>query len=268
MSFAQLLSSFSIFQVSNCTPCSPGTFSADGETPRCTTCAPGQYTALHGSTGCIECPAGRSQYFAGMTSCKVCDHGKYVNSTGSEWCKRCPHGSVVTSSSTLCVPLLVNSSEWSLADHEVLLINTAQWLGGLLTALFFVGCGFLLAECRQQHATQPSEVRLIFATKEPFYLVCLVKGTTLLKLPSTLHRIQVRNVFRGMRDDADSLAGEDCKVAQQACQQAPGCPWVGPAVPLVKPQSRYSIYDAVVGWRLGKGRAPCGLQEALTSALT
>jgi hypothetical protein len=96
-------------RISNGPPCTPGTFSATGETP-CAEAPAGYYVPEAGETSATECAAGRYAPEKGMTLCLPADPGHYVPAKGASAELECEAGSFAsTTESTDCTPTPENT---------------------------------------------------------------------------------------------------------------------------------------------------------------
>jgi hypothetical protein len=90
-----------------CTPCPAGTWSntvGAFQISNCTACLAGTYTATAGSTTPTICPAGTYSNYSGMSFCFKCSTASYPTQTGansSDVCTICQPGTFFTTTQTL-----------------------------------------------------------------------------------------------------------------------------------------------------------------------
>ena len=92
--------------LSNCTPCSRGTYRSVLSAPMCAACAKGRYQDVAGSTNCNPCSAGKFVNAVGSTStsqCQQCLAGSFAGVSGSEACLLCPEGTYESTTGRLVV---------------------------------------------------------------------------------------------------------------------------------------------------------------------
>ena len=75
--------------LSNCSACSPGSYSGSVGSTSCSLCPPGSMAASSGSTSCTLCPFNTYQSAAGSLSCIPCPGSSVTSSTGSTLAAQC-----------------------------------------------------------------------------------------------------------------------------------------------------------------------------------
>jgi len=83
---------------SKCSPCDPGTCSADTGAEKCEACPIGHFNPDFGKKECQACPLGSFGAKVGLKKCELCRPGSFADLTGSSACSSCPIGSITTSS--------------------------------------------------------------------------------------------------------------------------------------------------------------------------
>ncbi|KAL3876450.1 hypothetical protein ACJMK2_034295 [Sinanodonta woodiana] len=80
------------WQLSDCSPCEPGTYKPFAGYASCIDCFPGTYSLLSGASSCTNCETGRYQPSTRQSSCHTCEIGQYQHLEGQTSCIACEGG--------------------------------------------------------------------------------------------------------------------------------------------------------------------------------
>ena len=97
------------------TACVPGQYL---QGTQCTSCSPGTFTVTADSTTCSQCSAGQFSTAAGATSCRNCNATQFSHKSGSTTCYKCPANTGSYFASSACVSCATeNPTQCIMADN-------------------------------------------------------------------------------------------------------------------------------------------------------